>query len=110
MLQSMAERWKLNYDQLGILLGLEPNEAYKGEELLRGDRSPYGKDQKARIRHLLAIYGLLQTVFRDVGEAHKWLTEKKAALRDESPMERMLNGELEDILAVRRLAQTIAGQ
>lgn len=109
MLKSMAEKWHLQPDQLAILLGYETYEADAVTKLLTGATTLRGRDQKDRATYLLAIYGLLQSVFHDSAVGHDWLTENKQALGGESPLGRMLKGSMEDLLSVKRLVQVLAG-
>lgn len=110
VLAEVAEVWHLQSNQLALLLGYENHEAEAVHLLLNGQAPVRDRDQNDRIRHLLSIYGLLDSVFNDSQIAFAWLTEKKAALVGDSPLGRMLKGSMEDLLAVKFLVQSMAGR
>ncbi|MGQ0655205.1 MAG: MbcA/ParS/Xre antitoxin family protein [Betaproteobacteria bacterium] len=108
VLKSLAGHWHLDEAQVAALLKLGPHQSTS--DLFRGVVGLVGDDQRHRAGYLITIYGLLSSIFRDQQVARSWLTEKKQIFGGMSPLERMLKGTMEDMLAVKHLVETMAGQ
>ncbi|MDZ5696038.1 MbcA/ParS/Xre antitoxin family protein [Chelativorans sp. M5D2P16] len=92
-------RWGLTDEQAGVLLDL-PARTYrrwKAGEIGRIDR-----DGKARLSNLMGIHKALRIIFREPQRAYDWVGKPNAAFGGRSALEVMLEGELTDLMRVRR--------
>ena len=97
-----CERWRLPVADRCALLGDLPRPTYYN--WVKGRAGTLSRDQMERISLLLGIHKGLRLVFADEAAADRWM---RADNRDmefggRSPLQRMLNGGIEDLYAVRR--------
>ena len=109
VLKEIAQRWKLKDAQLVVLLGLDPSDAPFARMLLDGHTGLRGRDQRDRVAYMIAIDGILHSVFRDPTVEFRWMSEPKELLEGDSPLQRMLKGSMEDLLFTRQVVEVLAG-
>jgi uncharacterized protein (DUF2384 family) len=98
--EKMADRWHLSRAQRATLLGISERTAYRwAKEPARGDPS---RDTLERISHLIAIYEDLRVLFGAGDAADGWVDRPNDDFAGDRPMRRMLGGNVEDIVTVRR--------
>ncbi|PRD42925.1 hypothetical protein C5748_14255 [Phyllobacterium phragmitis] len=91
--------WDVTDDQAATLLDL-PVRTYrrwKAGELGRMDR-----DTKARLSNLMGIHKALRLIFREPQRGYAWIQAPNAAFGERSALDIMLEGELTDLMRVRR--------
>jgi uncharacterized protein (DUF2384 family) len=102
MFLKLADLWKLAVDQRRALLGDISRPTYHN---WRGGRiGTLSRDQLERISLVLGIHKGLKLLFADEANAARWLTSPNRDLPfgGRSPLERALQGSIDDLYAVRR--------
>ena len=92
-------RWKLTDEQGAILLDL-PLRTYRRWKADRKGR--FDRDGKARLSNLMGIHKALRIVFREPERGYAWVTRPNAAFGGGTALDVMLNGDLTDLMRVRR--------
>ena len=106
----LLETWNLNTEDAAPLLGLEPAEMPYVSDLLNGRTALRGRDVKDRIVHLFRIRKILSTLFLSEDSENRWLREPHQALDGETPMQRLLEGSMENLLLVKEYVEAAAGR
>ena len=92
-------RWKLTDEQAAILLDL-PLRTYRRRKAERTGR--FDRDGKARLSNLMGIHKALRIVFREPERGYAWMRKPNAAFGGGAALDVMLNGDLTDLMRVRR--------
>jgi hypothetical protein len=66
------------------------------------------RDRRTRVRNILIIHETLSRVFREPQWLATWIRSPAAGLGDRSALTVMLDGELSDLIGVRRYVETLA--
>ena len=106
----LIEVWDLESADATVLLGLDRNDVVHAEKVLAGQAVLKGRDITDRIVHLFQIRKTLSALFRDEVVENQWLREPHRMLDENSPMELMLEGSMENLLVVREYVETAAGR
>lgn len=96
----IMELWSVSSEQSRTLLG-EPGRtsffAWK-----KGQGGKLSKDTLERISYVLGIYKALQILYPDPQLADEWIHRNMKIFGGQSPLERMLGGNVSDLFEVRR--------
>lgn len=95
----LFEKWGVPDEQAAILLGIELRtyRRWKGQGV-----SKCSSECHARLSNLMGIHRALRTVFWEPGRAYSWIRMDNAAFDGVNALHLMLDGELADIMRVRR--------
>ncbi len=91
--------WRVTDGEAATLLDL-PGRTYarwKG-----GDPGRIGRDGKARLSNLMGIHKALRIIFREPQRGYDWMRKPNALFAGLSALDIMLDGELTDLMRVRR--------
>lgn len=104
---ALAALWKLDNEQLRVLLG-EPSERtlYNWKA---GKVALPSRDTMSRIGYLLGIHRALRTLFSNPENVYGWVSRSNADLGGQSPLQRMLGGEVMDLAYVRQYLDALRG-
>jgi hypothetical protein len=103
----VAALWKVNADQMRVLLGSPGRSTFYNWKKGEGGLLP--RDTLERISYLLGIYKGLQVLFPDPHQADAWLQKPNDAFGGRSALERMLAGNVADLKAVRSYVDYVRG-
>ncbi len=92
-------KWGLTDEQSATLLDL-PVRSYRRWKM--GEIGRIDRDQKARLSNLMGIHKALRIIFREAQRGYDWVRKETPAFAGKSALTVMLNGELTDIMRVRR--------
>ena len=106
----LLETWNLKTEDAAPLLGLEPAEMSYVSDLLDGRTALRGRDVKDRIAYLFRIRKTLSALFLSEDSENRWLREPHPALDGEAPMQRLLEGSMENLLLVKEHVEAAAGR
>lgn len=92
--------WELTDAEACILLGeLSPRTYARWKA---GDIGRIGRDLKARLSNLMGIHKALRIIFTEPARAYGWVRRPNQAFSGRSALDVMLQGELLDLVRVRR--------
>lgn len=96
---NLFKRWEATDEEAAILLDLPPRTyaRWKAGALGRIDR-----DGKARLSNLMGIHKALRIIFREPQRGYAWIKAPNDAFDGHSALDVMLQGELTDLMRVRR--------
>lgn len=106
----LLRTWRLSQTDAIPLLGLEESDSSYAEDLLSGRVALRGRDVKDRIAYLFRIRKTLSALFGDEEVENEWLREPHAALNGKTPMDRLLEGSMENLLLVKEYVEAAAGR
>jgi hypothetical protein len=100
---NIARDWGLNSEQQMVLLGL-PGRSTFFKWKAAPESADLRRDTLERLSYLLGIYKALQILLPDPGAADAWVKKPNDAplFGGRSALERMLGGNVADLLAVRQ--------
>jgi len=107
---NVARDWKLGVEEQLVLLG-SPGRSTLFKWKAAPEAVTLGRDTLERISYLLGIYKALQILLPDPAAADGWVRRKNAApmFGGRSALERMLAGNVGDLLAVRQYLDAMRG-
>jgi len=92
--------WELTDAEACVLLGeLSPRTYARWKA---GDIGRIGRDLKARLSNLMGIHKALRIIFTEPARAYGWVRRPNQAFGGRSALEVMLQGDLLDLVRVRR--------
>ena len=91
--------WGVSDDQAAVMLDL-PRRTFARWKA--GDVGRLGRDGKARLSNLMGIHKALKLVFTDASRGYAWIKASNEAFGGVSALSVMLNGDLTDLMRVRR--------
>ena len=104
---ALAEYWRLSADQARILLGQpSPRTFYNGKAGRVGRPS---HDTMSRIGYLLGIHKALRTLFSNPDNVYGWINRDNDDFNGQSPLQRMLGGDVTDLAYVRQYLDALRG-
>ena len=109
-INKLLETWHLNSEDAVPLLGHESSEKSYVSDLLNGRTALKGRDTKDRIVYLFHIRKTLSALFLSEDDENKWLREQQATLGGQTPMQRLLEGSMENLLLVKEFVEEAAGK
>jgi hypothetical protein len=98
----IADRWELSPDQRALLLGRSGRTAYRWKGGATSEGRPLQRDILERISLLIGIYEDIRKFFGAGPAADGWIRRPNADFGGEPPLSRLLAGNVEDIVEVRR--------
>jgi len=97
---ALFARWGLRDDEAATLLGdIAPRTFQRWKA---GALGRVGPDLAARLSNLLGIHKALRLLFKDPARGYGWIKRPNAAFGGHSALDIMLNGQLTDLMRVRR--------
>ena len=109
-INKLLATWQLDPKDAVPLLGHELSEMPYVSDLLNGRTALKGRDTKDRIVYLFHIRKTLSALFLSEEDENKWLRRPHAALEGQTPMQRLLEGSMEDLLLVKEFVEEAAGR
>ena len=101
---NLATRWGLTDEQLAVLLGdisVRSLQRWK-----KGQMGRVGVDTATRLSNLLGIHKALRLLFKDAARGYGWIKRPNAHFGGKPALEIMLNGQITDLMRVRRYLDT----
>jgi hypothetical protein len=95
----ILETWGASAEQARVLLGAPAERTFFSWKAGRAVRVP--SDTLRRVGYLAGIYKALHIVYADRTLADGWVHRANAAFGGQTPMQRMLGGDVTDLAAVR---------
>lgn len=97
---NLFDRWGLTEAQACQLLGELPRRTYSRWKA--GEIGRIGRDLKTRLSNLIGIHKALRIIFTEPERGYAWIGRPNAAFGGLSALDVMMQGELTDIVRVRR--------
>lgn len=91
--------WKVTDKQAAVLLDL-PIRSYARWKA--GATAHWSRDLKARLSNLMGIHKALRIVFHEAQRAYDWIRAPNSVFGNRSALDVMLEGDLTDLMRVRR--------
>ncbi len=92
-------KWAITDEEGAILLDL-PIRTYRRWKA--GQPGRLDRDTKARLSNILGIHKALRILFTEPQRAYSWVKAPNGAFANQTALAVMLNGELTDLMRVRR--------
>ncbi len=105
----LLDYWRLGRDDAVSLLGFDSTDSDYVKDVLNGMASFRGRDVRDRIAHLFHIWTTLSSLFQDRDVENDWLREPHALLDEQSPLNLLLGGAMENLLLVKEYVDAAAG-
>jgi hypothetical protein len=96
---NLFRHWQLTDAQAATLLDMPPRTFARWKT---GDVGRIDRDGKARLSNLMGIHKALRVIFSAPARGYAWIRQPNEAFGGHSALDVMLNGELTDLLRVRR--------
>jgi hypothetical protein len=97
---NLFSRWQVSdRDACTLLGGLSPRSYARWK---KGEFGRIGRDLAARLSNLMGIHKALRIIFAEPERGYLWIRAENQAFGGHSAMAIMLNGELTDLMRVRR--------
>ena len=103
---NLFKQWSLTDEEAAVLVDM-PVRTYRRWKA--GEIGRLSRDGKARLSNIMGIHKALRMVFRDPQRGYDWISAENAAFGGKSARQVMLNGELTDLMRVRRLLDSGRG-
>ena len=98
---ALADRWSLRDRDARILLGQPAKRTYSRWKADEADLARVPHDTRQRLSILMGIHKSLRYMFQDAERGYLWTRKPNQAFGGQSALERMLAGEIVDLVAVR---------
>lgn len=98
---NLADRWQLSDSEARILLGQPSPRTYSRWKTNGPDVSRISHDMRQRLSILMGIHTALRYIFREPERGYLWIRKPNQAFGGQPALQRMLAGELTDLVAVR---------
>ena len=96
---NLLRLWDVTDDQAATILDLPRRTFARWKS---GETGRLGRDGKARLSNLMGIHKALKIVFSEAPRGYAWIKAPNQAFGGRSALEVMLDGELTDLMRVRR--------
>ncbi len=104
---NLAEAWKLSPSQGMSLLGdIEKGKYYK---LRKGALGHVPTDTMRRISYLIGIHKALRILYKNPDNLYGWVNQANDKFGGQSPIDRMVSGDLTDLAYVRQYLDQVRG-
>lgn len=97
---NLFNKWQVTDREAAVLLGDIAPRTY--QRWKKGRLGRVGPDLAARLSNLMGIHKALQLLFADPQRGYGWLKRPNGDFADTSALEIMLNGQLTDLMRIRR--------
>lgn len=98
--------WAVTDEQAAILLD-QPVRSYRRWK--SGAVGRIDRDARARLSNLMGIHKALRMIFREAQRGYDWIRKPNAAFGGRSALDVMLDGDLTDLMRVRRYLDSERG-
>ena len=95
----IMELWGASNSQMRRILGSPPERTFYVWKAGRVKRLP--EDTLRRIGYVAGVFKALQMLYSDTAQADAWIIKPNRHFAGQSPMERMVAGDVTDLAAVR---------
>ena len=95
----IMELWGASNSQMRRILGSPPERTFYVWKAGRVKRLP--EDTLRRIGYVAGVFKALQMLYSDTAQADAWINKPNRHFAGQSPMERMVAGDVTDLAAVR---------
>ena len=109
-IRNLLNTWNLDQNDAVSLLGFEVKDQHYVRKLVDGYTPLMGRDIKDRIAYLFQIRGTLSDLFQSEDVENEWLREKHTMLNDQTPLELLLDGTMENLLLIKDYVNLVAGR
>lgn len=96
---NLFRHWQLADAQAAVLLDLPPRTFARWKA---GGPGRIDRDGRARLSNLMGIHKALRTIFTEPARGYAWIRQPNAAFGGRAALDVMLDGELTDLMRVRR--------
>ena len=103
----VMEAWGVNNEEALVLLGSPSRRTFYNWKAGKVGRLPV--DVISRISYVLGIFKALNILYADERLADDWVTRPNAHFGGETPLRRMLGGDVADLYAVRQYLDGVRG-
>ena len=103
---NLFRHWGVNDEQGSMILDL-PRRTYARWKA--GEVGRISRDGQARLSILMGIHKALRTLFREPARGYAWIKAPNAAFHGRSALEVMLDGDMADLMRVRRYVDAERG-
>lgn len=98
---NLTARWALSDRQGRILLGSPAARTYARWKAGQVDPSRISRDTRERLSMLMGIHKNLRYLFADPERGYRWLRKPNRVFGDDTALDRLLAGSIQDLVAVR---------
>ena len=103
----LFERWELTDAQASVLLGeMSPRTWARWKQ---GEVGRLSRDLKTRLSNLMGIHKALRIIFSDASQGYAWVQRENLAFAGRTALDVMLDGEITDLMRVRRYLDSERG-
>jgi len=95
----LFQRWGVADAEAAVLLDVAPRTFARWKS---GAPGRMDRDQRARLSNLMGIHKALRLIFKEAERGYAWVRQPNRAFGGASALAVMLNGELTDLMRVRR--------
>lgn len=103
---NLFKSWSLTDAQAAVLVDM-PIRTYRRWKT--GDMGRLSRDGKARLSNLMGIHKALRMILREPQRGYDWISTPNTVFGGQSALDVMLNGELTDLMRVRRYLESGRG-
>lgn len=104
---ALVERWQLSTADARTLLGRPSERTFYNWKAGRSGNPSH--DTMCRIAYLLGIHRALRTLFSNRENFYGWISRENDDFNGQSPLQRMLGGEVTDLAYVRQYLDGMRG-
>ena len=104
---TLVEHWRLSAAQARVLLGQPSERTFHNWKAGKVGAPP--RDTMSRIAYLLGIHSTLRTMFSNPENVYDWVNRENDDFAGQSPLERMLGGDVTDLAFVRQYLDSMRG-
>ena len=105
----LLDYWRLSRNDAVSLLGFNSTDSDSAKDILNGTAFFLDGDMRDRIAHLFHIWTTLSSLFQDRDVENDWLREPHALLDEQSPLNLLMDGDMENLLLVKEYVDAAAG-
>ena len=103
---NLFARWELTDEQASTLLDLPLRTFARWKA---GTPGRIDRDTRARLSNLMGIHKALRIIFQEPERGYRWIRAANESFEGRSALEVMLDGDLTDLMRVRRLLDAERG-
>ncbi len=103
----LFDHWSVTDAQAAVLLGDIAVRTY--QRWKQGEYGRWNVDLAARLSNLIGIHKALRLLYTEAERGYRWIKAPNRAFGDRSALEVMLDGQLTDLMRVRRYLDSYRG-